>query len=222
MNKSGQKLFTHSSDQEDIKKIQQMKKDRLPGWGYPQISKYIDIIKIRQRSTKAVTTQWSAQPISSIPGWLLLSSRNTAFKSTATFTCTDENPDSTWQNWEFRLQRLKRTWQITGNKTARSESQKDVRFLYQTDRQRLTFAPHMSGCWVQSWKHYWQRGCSQTTYFQISPCAEALSNPQSMKGLDLQENSHSSPCTHDDDIITRFSWTGITENLTSILLFASY
>jgi hypothetical protein len=57
MNKSGQKLFMHSSDQEDIKKIQQMKKDRLPGWGYPQISKYIDIIKIRQRSTKVVTTQ---------------------------------------------------------------------------------------------------------------------------------------------------------------------
>jgi len=135
MNKRGQKLFMHSSDQEDIKKIQQMKKYRLPGWGYPQISKYIDIIKVGQHSTKVVTTQWSAQPISSIPGWLLLSSRNTAFKSTATFTCTDKNPDSTWQNWEFRFQRLKRTWQITGNKTARSESQKDVRFLYQTDRQ---------------------------------------------------------------------------------------
>jgi hypothetical protein len=117
---------------------------------------------------------------------------------------------------------LKRTWQITGNKTTRSESQKDVRFLYQTDRQRLTFAPHMWGCWVQYWKHYWQRGCSQTTYFQTSPCAEALSNPQSMQGLNLQENSHSSPCTHDDNIITWFSWTGVTENLTSILLFVSY
>jgi hypothetical protein len=36
----------------------------LPGWGYPQISKYIDIIKVGQCSTKVVTTQWSAQPIS--------------------------------------------------------------------------------------------------------------------------------------------------------------
>jgi hypothetical protein len=57
VNKRVQKLFMHSSDQEDIKKIQQMKKDRLPGWGYPQISKYIDIIKVGQHSTKVVTTQ---------------------------------------------------------------------------------------------------------------------------------------------------------------------